>query len=526
MSIPQPQMLYTGLNVPVPDWKSFNKEFNARMDMIRREKQQQRQYEQQRQDQLNREFLQTVDVDKMNYANANLQQKAANIYQTFDDVATNIVSDKGGNISMQDTLKVKALRSRAEQELTKYKSWDTNHQKDVIAASDPKNAGKFDMEAAREDVFNWDGDTPYTGSRLKLQTLTPGEYADKLGAEYKDANKRTVIMKAAGLGDVEGKTDQELTKSFVDKLYDVSYDDKGFATLNLKKDKAIQEVKEMGLSQDFRLGDIGMMKAFDAEVSDVDKQFYVAEAKKVTGKEEDARYLWFIDKYMQDEYPSTVKDLRERESSTASKNFSINFGGKKITDNLTNSTSVEYGDVELDNFYPVGEVKVKLGKSQPIKGARVEQEDGTLGNAGDIKVNNAEVVGVNMKDGFVESVVYSAPSTQYVYKIGSGANSMSAETLDELAVMTGASVEDLQKIAKKTKESGKPMTIVAPAYGNESTFQKSFAIDGSVGKTRKPQEVESFDDATEQKINAFMAKNNIKDRDQAIGILKQNNIIK
>jgi hypothetical protein len=57
MSIPQPQMLYTGMNVAVPDWKSFNQDFNARMDQVRREKQQQRQYDIQRQDQINREFL-------------------------------------------------------------------------------------------------------------------------------------------------------------------------------------------------------------------------------------------------------------------------------------------------------------------------------------------------------------------------------------------------------------------------------------------------------------------------------------
>lgn len=310
MSIPQPQMLYTGLNVAVPDWKSFNQDFNARMDQIRREKQQQKQFDSQRQDQINREFLKTVDIDQINFADANLKQQAADIYKGFEGFATNIVEGKKGKMDFQDIMNAQAAAKRAEQEVTKIKAWDLNHQKDMMVASDPKLNKEIDLEKAKVDVFGYDGKTPYTESRLKIKEWTPEEFSDKLKAEYDDANKRTVIMTSAGLGDVKGNTSDELTVSFVEKLYDISKDPTGFTTLTLKKDKAIQEVKTMAMSQDYRQGQYGLLSAFDKLPQD-EKDIYESLAKKETGRKEDAPYSWFVDKHMQEKYPRTITDRKE-----------------------------------------------------------------------------------------------------------------------------------------------------------------------------------------------------------------------
>ena len=128
MSIPQiPQsVLYTGRNIAVPDWKSFNKDLNARMDMIRREKQQERQFQRQRQDQMNKEFLESVDMDRLNFTHGQFQQASADIYQTFDETVAGIVQDKKGEMSVQDIMKVKALSSSAEQNIAKFKNWEKN----------------------------------------------------------------------------------------------------------------------------------------------------------------------------------------------------------------------------------------------------------------------------------------------------------------------------------------------------------------------------------------------------------------
>jgi hypothetical protein len=168
MAIPQPQMLYTGENVPVPDWKSFNKELNARMDMIRREKQQQRQWEQQRQDAINREFLKTVDIDKVNLGDAILQQKALDEYKKFDEIVTSLVEakgKKGEELSIQDIMNARAVASKVEQKIGMYKVWENKRQLDIKAyMADP---GKFNKEHFKNNTLEYKGD-PYTESRLKL----------------------------------------------------------------------------------------------------------------------------------------------------------------------------------------------------------------------------------------------------------------------------------------------------------------------------------------------------------------------
>ena len=46
MAAPAPiPIIYTGKEVAAPDWKTFTRDFNARMDRIHQRKQQQRQFD-------------------------------------------------------------------------------------------------------------------------------------------------------------------------------------------------------------------------------------------------------------------------------------------------------------------------------------------------------------------------------------------------------------------------------------------------------------------------------------------------
>ena len=526
MSIPQPQMLYTGMNVAVPDWKSFNRDFNARMDMIRREKQQQKQFEIQRQDQLNREFLKTVDIDQINFAHGNFQQASADIYSAFDDSISAMVEDKKGQLTTQDIIKAKSLASRAEQELIKYKNWENNWMKDMQVIQDPRVSGNFSEESKRA-VVSYDGSTPYSESRLKLDYWSPEKTADKLRAEFKDGNKASAILKAAGLGDVEGNNEQEWNVSYLQKFYNLGRDEKGNQYLELNKKAAIDAVKTRVLGQDYKLGLIGLMNSFD-KIPDREKELYKQSAINSTGNEEDAMYAWFVDKYASDLFAQDRKMLQEKEPATTK--FYYSFGGDKTTVNLEDPDTLTYGGETFDNVYQLGSKDIKMKEGFTIKDAREEVGD-SLKDVGDKRYNNAVVVGVNVVNGKATDVIFSVPSDKYaknekgedVYQIGSGYKAVKG-TLDELVVLLNSDMETVKRLAVRSKSEGDKTIVVAPAEGNTEAL-KGYVINGNAITPSKKQKVESFDEATEAKIQSFMSKNKIKDKNEAIKILKENKII-
>ena len=211
MSIPQiPQsVLYTGRNIAVPDWKSFNKDLNARMDMIRREKQQERQFQRQRQDQMNKEFLESVDMDRLNFTHGQFQQASADIYQTFDETVAGIVQDKKGEMSVQDIMKVKALSSSAEQNIAKFKNWEKNWIIDQKAYLD--NPDKYSKES-RDAIFNYDGKSPYNESKLKLAPWDLYTTKKKLQDVTTKANEASTFSFFNGQGDI--RSEGEFTAKF------------------------------------------------------------------------------------------------------------------------------------------------------------------------------------------------------------------------------------------------------------------------------------------------------------------------
>lgn len=475
MSIPQPQMLYTGLNVAVPDWKSFNQDFNARLDMIRREKQQQKQFESQRQDQINREFLKTIDIEQLNFADANLRQQAADIYKGFEGFAANIVEGKKGKLDFQDIMNAQAAASVASQDMSKIKAWDVNHQKDVMVASDPKLNKEIDLEKAKIDVFGYDGKTPYTESRLKIREWTPEEFSDKLKAEYKDANKRTVIMSSAGLGDVKGSTADELTVSFVEKLYDISKDPKGFTTLTLKKDKAIQEVKTMAMSQDYRQGQYGLLSAFD-KLPDKEKEIYESLAENETGKKEDAPYSWFVDKHMQDKYPRTITDRKE--PTTTSGDGAKNTSGQKVPV-LTEPRTLDIGGTTYDNVYSFTEAE-NIPTFKAVGVQRVK--DGKLSKSSDeTETVKGKLSDVIVEYGKITKFVIEQPVEKFKTNIdGEPLYSLAGYgegTLTELKAMTDAkgkdwSIDRIKAGADPIKTTGGTETIILPASKNKALKEK------------------------------------------------------
>jgi len=203
MSVIQPQAIYTGQNSARPDFKGMTRDIQARMAQVDRERQQQRQFDAQRQDQMNRDFMKTVDIDKLNFVDANLQQKSLNAYKQFDDMVSKMVQDKKGNLSTQDIMNGKAAASAIEQQMSVLKNWDNNRKQDIIAFK--KDPGKYDQESFKEETLYWDTNTPYNESKLKIapwelnktQKVLKNKLDDEIDVQSRVFNKDKTQVKVA-----------------------------------------------------------------------------------------------------------------------------------------------------------------------------------------------------------------------------------------------------------------------------------------------------------------------------------------
>lgn len=489
MSIPQAQIVYTGLNTARPDWKGFTKDINSRLDQVRRESQQQKQFEVQRQDQLNRQFLKTIDADRINFTEATFKQKAADIYGATDEIVSAMVKESRGKMTFQNTLAAQQIFKQAEQELAVNKFYEENWTKDKQTYLNPKNAGKFDEASAKEKIFGYKGDTTYGESRLELIKWSPQQFADKIKPLYRDANKRSVVLKAGGLGDIEGGNEEQYKTSFVSKLYDVK-DVGGVRTLVLKEDKAIQELKALSTSQDFSQGRIGLMESFD-KLKETEQEFYREKAEKITGNEEDAMFSWFLDNEGEDLYPRTYSEQQEKAASTKLERTRNKSGN--IVDLLTTPRNLNVAGQEYDNVYSLP--KAVNIPSFTIKGAQ-EIVDGKLSAAKDA-VYKGRLTDVITENGKITKLKIEVPSGKV--KTDSEGNKLytlrglegTKEELLSLSKKQGYSWSSgyIDRNADPMKETDKTKTIIAPASENKS-LTELFRIQGisKIGESAKTKD--------------------------------------
>ena len=116
MSVIQPQSIYTGKNIARPDFSKVADSWDASFRTAMQQAEQRRQFDIQRQDRITKDFLKTIDIDQINYTNANLQQKALDVYKNFDGLVSQYVENKKGRLDTEDIMKMQAVAKRAEQD--------------------------------------------------------------------------------------------------------------------------------------------------------------------------------------------------------------------------------------------------------------------------------------------------------------------------------------------------------------------------------------------------------------------------
>lgn len=527
-------ILYTGQNAARPDWKSLGRTIRDSYRRIKEDVMAQQRYEDIKAEKRRQEFLKETDIDRLNFGNEQVQAIEAANYNSWHNTVTDIVKDREGDLSETDIMAIRTANNKYANEMMKYKVSEEKRQQDIKTASLKENIDKFDKDKLLE-IVNWDYNKNglYTGDALKeaLRKTTEEEWLRKDTKDFGNADYwATYIADYVGK-DLNG--DPVKYKDEYNKLLWTDtgkVDNLGRKIYDLNEDEAVR-IQQQRYSLPSREQDLmSMMEDFDEQVPDKDKELYIKRWSGGNADDTDPRpaIAWYTLKNADRLFAKETQEVAIKEPVTTK--FYYSFGGDKTTINLEDPDTLTYGGETFDNVYQLGSKDIKMKEGFTIKDAREEVGD-SLKDVGDKRYNNAVVVGVNVVNGKATDVIFSVPSDKYaknekgedVYQIGSGYKAVKG-TLDELVVLLNSDMETVKRLAVRSKSEGDKTIVVAPAEGNTEAL-KGYVINGNAITPSKKQKVESFDEATEAKIQSFMSKNKIKDKNEAIKILKENKII-
>ena len=512
MSVIQPQILYTGQNAAIPDFKGMTRDIQAIMAQVDRERQQQRQFDQQRQDQLNREFLKSLDIDQINFTNNKLKEKSVGAYNSLNEFATDILQQSGGRASTQDIMKVRSYANSMQQEMMKYKNWEDNWNKDKAAIINDKK-GLYNKDAAKEKVFGWDGSTPYNESKLEIAPWDEFRLQNALEEWTGNANKLSTFSYFNSGQDL--KTEGEYTQKF----WKTTTDESGqIIPLWDENGNPIPDYKEQGKfykglleGNDFLQGRLYVQNEYE-KLSKEDQKRWDDRAANVgltTQGQGDGEIMYMmaddglgLNTFKIGKDYTAYKENKESDKNRIPRNES----GERISV-LTTSRDTSFDGKKYNNVYdlPKGvqlQEGVNLAGVKKIEGGKEiavsEDEAKTFDNPTLIAVNTD-------KDGKVDKIFLRTRSPKYktttkgeqIYKWGdeTGTEDMLYE---KIAKQKGVDVSEVSPTTKsyyknsffEPVESGsKYNTIVVPASENKYLLN-TIQVKGSTGYVEQEKQSE------------------------------------
>jgi len=485
MSVIQPQILYTGQNAARPDFKGMTKDIQNRMAQVDRERQQQKQFDMQRQDQMNRDFLKTVDVDKLNFVDASLQQKSLDAYKQFDESVSKMVQDKKGNLTTQDIMNGKAMASTMEQQMGVWKNWDNNRKQDIVAFH--KDPGKYDQEHFKENTLYWDTDTPYNESRLKIaawdlgktQQVLRNTFDDEQETQSRIFNKDKVQVKAS-FDSQYWETEKLPNGMTVPKL-----DDEGRGIPNYKT-QGNRVKQELGIYDNVQ-GREGLVKGY-SKLSASDQKMWddIAMNNGLTTKNQgdvqgDGEIMWMLSPDGANKNPFKLDVAMSEKKKPSETKIIRNLSGKQVP-YLTTSRTLDIAGDEYNAYSIPQAVNIP---SFTMKNATVIV-DGKKSEVKDI-TSKGKLTDVIIEDGKISMYKIEKPSERYkknelgetVYKIDNIGEGTYEELLQDAKVMYGDKVDMnwIKRKAKASKDEGRTETVLLPAEDNQS-LTELFRIEG------------------------------------------------
>jgi len=392
MAAPAPiPIIYTGKEVAAPDWKTFTRDFNARMDRIHQRKQQQRQFDEVQKERRRREFLESVDVDALNSTNESLKAMEYEMVSGFQDWATDRLKNKEGELSDQDLLEARLLSNRIGQEVQKLEGWSKNQQLDLKAAE--KNMHLYDQEKVKEKIVNWNPqkDGGYKSTKLDecYRDVPLDEVRmDMLNNKIKNADSFSNVAEKAGFK-ISDKTKYNST------FWDVLERQDGTQELIPNYGNQVQFVK--GAINDAEdeglLWDLSYEKQFE-ELDVETKKEWMESAKGNGINKEDTKYYYDIvnnpDMYLQPQRDRSREEVTQSTSDTKD---------DRIVINPDQATTTEYNTGKTSNRYiGLGENIQKSEQGNINKPENVSSDE-KLGNTIPAsKMKNYDIVGLDLDD--------------------------------------------------------------------------------------------------------------------------------
>lgn len=282
-------ILYTGKNVARPDFKSMTKSIQNSFAQARNRKQQQAQFDSLQNERATKEFLKNLDIDEVKSTNEGLTIQGYRAYKDLEDQLTSLLKENGGRVDVQDQVAARRLSTDANQEVAQINESSKNWSLDKMAAL--KNPDLYDLEKAKGVIFNYDGKEPYSESRLDqvYRDMSIEEVRDRNFQKMRDPDSfRTTAM----VGGKEINGEQEYDDAYFNKVIDEQGNTK------IVPDYAAQVGFLQARTADE--GKVGVLfeRAYDDQfnkASKQDQELYKAKARKFTGREENAHYLYELD---------------------------------------------------------------------------------------------------------------------------------------------------------------------------------------------------------------------------------------
>jgi hypothetical protein len=285
-------ILFEPKDLPKIDFSQISRNTLQAVQRIRQENQAKEQYRQAQNARMWNEFKNVVDIDKPLAITRESQERQAKVIEGWSNSVAEAYANSNGAPNQQELVRIEQSAQKIEDQLARQKVWEQNWLKDRNYIK--TNLDKVDLERAQE-IYNYDFNTPYDSSKIKLKDVSGMQIATNTRREFlsKDSADRLTITTGGKFKD---------SFEFYKEYYNVDSQGKPLSLdYNAIKDFNDKAVFSDGYKTQ------SLMNEFD-KLNEVDQRRYTNMAEngdesrniEGTGIKEDAVKYYYLDKYSND----------------------------------------------------------------------------------------------------------------------------------------------------------------------------------------------------------------------------------
>jgi len=309
--MPQPiPIIYTGKNVAAPNWSELNRDIKNRTAQLGQQRQQKEQFESIQNERRRKEYLDNLDIDKLNSTNEDLLNMKFEMVKGYEDILTQGLTESGGEPTDKDLLEAKKLGLRINQDIAKFNTWNKNWELDKKTAAD--NLDIYDEKKVNEVINNWNPkeDGAYRGSKLD-QTFRDISIEEVRASRFTKMRDPNTLWGTSVIAGKEVTSKEQYDEAYFNKITDKDgheriVPDYGAQVGYLKATTTAEGKKGV-------LAEITYDKEYQKAIKDNKdlQETYEGIALNTTGNKEDAKYIYELENsggaYFESGEPEAVK---------------------------------------------------------------------------------------------------------------------------------------------------------------------------------------------------------------------------